>query len=81
MKNDDHQETKQKINIVKNFINRIDSTNKQNIEKQLQTHQSITKLIEDQLQADIIRLMKTLEILDSEEMNQILQLEKENCIC
>ena len=81
MKNDDHQETKQKINIVKNFINRIDSTNKQNIEKQLQTHQSITKLIEDQLQADIIRLMKTLEILDSEDMNQILQLEKENCIC
>ena len=81
MKNDYRQETKQKINIVKNFINRIDSTNKQNIEKQLQTHQSITKLIEDQLQADIIRLMKTLEILDSEDMNQILQLEKENCIC
>ena len=81
MKSDDLQETKQKIYIVKNFINRIDSTNKQNIEKQLETHQSITKLIEDQLQADIIRLMKTLEILDSEDMNQILQLEKENCIC
>ena len=54
MKNDDRQETKQKINLVKNFINRIDSTNKQNIEKQLQTHQWITKLIEDQLQADKI---------------------------
>ena len=52
MKNDDRQETKQKINIVKIFINRIDSINKQNIEKQLQTHQLITKLIEDQLQAD-----------------------------
>ena len=52
MKNDDRQETKQKINLVKNFINRIDSKNKQNIEKQLQTHQWITKLIEDQLQAD-----------------------------
>ena len=52
MKNDYRQETKQKINIVKNFINRTDSTNKQNIEKQLQTHQWITKLIEDQLQAD-----------------------------
>ena len=49
MKNDDRQETKQKINLVKNFINRIDSKNKQNIEKQLQTHQWITKLIEDQL--------------------------------
>ena len=54
MKNDDPQETKQKINIIKNFINRIDSANKQNIEKQLQTHQWITKLIEDQLQADKI---------------------------
>ena len=81
MKNDDPQETKQKINIIKNFINRIDSTNKQNIEKQLQTHQWITKLIEDQLQADIIRLMKTLKILDSKNINQILQLEKENYIC
>ena len=28
MKNDDRQETKQKINIVKNFINRVDSTKK-----------------------------------------------------
>ena len=81
MKNDDRQETKQKINLVKNFINRIDSKNKQNIEKQLQTHQWITKLIEDQLQADIIRLMKTLKILDSKNINQILQLEKENYIC
>ena len=52
MKNDYRQETKRKINIVKNFINRTDSTNKQNIEKQLQTHQWISKLIEDQLQAD-----------------------------
>ena len=52
MKSDDLQETKQKTNIVKNFINRIDSTNKQNIEKQLETHQWITKLIEDQLQTD-----------------------------
>ena len=39
MKNDDCQETKQRINIAKNFINRIDSINKQNIGKQLQTHQ------------------------------------------
>ena len=37
MKNDDRQETKQKINLVKNFINRIDSRNKQNIKKQLQS--------------------------------------------
>ena len=37
MKNDDRQETKQKINLVKNFINRIDSKKKQNIKKQLQS--------------------------------------------
>ena len=42
MKNNDRQETKQKINLVKNFINRFDLTNKQNIVKQLQTHQRIT---------------------------------------
>ena len=45
-------ETKQKINIVKNFIKRFDSANKQNIEKQLQTREWIIKLIEDQLQKD-----------------------------
>ena len=48
----DQIETKQKINIVKNFIKRFDSANKQNIEKQLQTHGWIIKLIEDQLQKD-----------------------------
>ena len=45
-------ETKQKINVIKNIINRIYSTNKQNIEKQLQTHEWITKFIEDQLKQD-----------------------------
>ena len=52
MKNNDRQETKQKINIVKNFIIRFDLTNKQNIAKQLQTHQWIRKLTEDPLQAN-----------------------------
>ena len=46
----DRIEIRQKINIVKNFINRFDSANKQNIEKQLQTHEWIIKLIEEQLQ-------------------------------
>ena len=41
MNNDDRQGTNQKLNIIKKLINRIDSTNKQNIEKQLQTHQWI----------------------------------------
>ena len=48
----DRIETRQKINMVKNFINRFDSVKKQNIEKQLQTHEWIIKLIEDQLQKD-----------------------------
>ena len=48
----DRIETKQKINIAKNFIKRFDSANKQNIEKQLQTRGWIIKLIEDQLQKD-----------------------------
>ena len=39
MNNDDRQGTNQKLDIIKKLINRIDSTNKQNIEKQLQTHQ------------------------------------------
>ena len=45
-------ETRQKINIAKNFINRFDSAKKQNIEKQLQTQEWMIKLIEDQLQRD-----------------------------
>ena len=47
-------ETTQKINIVKNIINRFNSTTKKkkNIEKQLQIHEWIIKLIEDQLQKD-----------------------------
>ena len=47
-------ETTQKINIVKNIINRFNSTKKKkkNIEKQLQIHEWIIKLIEDQLQKD-----------------------------
>ena len=48
----DRIDTRQKIDIVKNFINRFDSANKQNIEKQLQTHEWIIKLIEDQLQKE-----------------------------
>ena len=48
----DRIDTRQKIDIVKNFINRFDSANKQNIEKQLQTHEWIIKLIEDKLQKD-----------------------------
>ena len=48
----DRIDTRQKIDIAKNFINRFNSANKQNIEKQLQTHEWIIKLVEDKLQKD-----------------------------
>ena len=48
----DRIDTRQKIDIAKNFINRFNSANKQNIEKQLQTHEWIIKLVGDKLQKD-----------------------------
>ena len=38
MDQDEQNQTKQNIFVVKNLIKRSDSTNKQEIEKQLQTH-------------------------------------------
>ena len=48
-KTKDHNETIQKITILKNLINKIDSESKENIEKQIHSHKWISKLIEDQL--------------------------------
>ena len=42
-------ETKQKITLLKNFNKRFDTIKKADIEKQLQSHEWLTKLIEDQL--------------------------------
>ena len=49
MSQDDRTETKQKINILKNLNNRFGLIKKADIEKQLQLHEWLTKLIEDQL--------------------------------
>ena len=49
MDENEQKQTKQKIFTIKNLIKRFDSTNKQNIEKQLQW---IRKFIHDQLQAN-----------------------------
>ena len=49
MSQDDCTETKQKINILKNLNNRFGLIKKADIEKQLQSHEWLTKLIEDQL--------------------------------
>ena len=42
-------ETKQKITLLKKFNKRFDNIKKADIEKQLQSHEWLTKLIEDQL--------------------------------
>ena len=46
---DDRAETKQKINILKNLNKRFNLIKKTGIEKQLQLHEWLSKLIEDQL--------------------------------
>ena len=49
MSKDDRIETKQKINILKNLNNRFTLIKKTDTEKQRQSHEWLTKLIEDQL--------------------------------
>ena len=45
----DKTDTKQKITLLKNFIKRYDTTNIQNIEKQIKSHEWLSQLVEDQL--------------------------------
>ena len=47
----DKADTKQKITLLKNFIKRYDTTNIQNIEKQIKSHESLSQLVEDQLKS------------------------------
>ena len=49
MSQDDRTEMKQKINILKNLNNRFGLIKNADIEKQHQSHEWLTKLIEDQL--------------------------------
>ena len=49
MSQDDRTETKQKTNILKNLNDRFGLIKKADIEKQLQSHEWLTKLIEDQV--------------------------------
>ena len=49
MSEDDQHKTKQKINTLKKFNKRFSLTKKADIEKQLQLHEWLTKLVEDQL--------------------------------
>ena len=52
MSEDDQHKTKQKINTLKKFNKRFSLTKKADIEKQLQLHEWLTKLVEDQLKLD-----------------------------
>ena len=52
MSEDDQHKTKQKINTLKKFNKRFSLTKKTDIEKQLQLHEWLTKLVEDQLKLD-----------------------------
>ena len=50
MTKDDKTDTKQKITLLKNFIKRYDTTNMQNFEKQIKSHEWLLQLVEDQLE-------------------------------
>ena len=52
MSEDDRSETKQKIIILKNLNDKLSLTKNPDIEKQLESHKWLTKLIEDQLKID-----------------------------
>ena len=52
MSEDDQTKTKQKIDILKNLNKRFGSIKKTDIGKQLQSHEWLTKLVEDQLKLD-----------------------------
>ena len=49
MSKSDKTETKQKTTLLKNFNKRLDTIKKEDIEKQLQSHDWLTQLVEDQL--------------------------------
>ena len=52
MSEDGRTKTKQKINILKNLNKRFHLIKKAHIEKQLQSHEWLTKLVEDQFKLD-----------------------------
>ena len=49
MSKNDKTETKQKITLLENVNKRLDTIKKEDIEKQLQSHEWLTQFVEDQL--------------------------------
>ena len=66
MSKDDRAETKQKINILKILNKKFNLIKKTDIEKQLQSHEWLEKLIKDQLKLNktIICLVKILKAIN-----------------
>ena len=66
MSKDDRAETKQKINILKILNKKFNLIKKTDIEKQLQSHEWLEKLIKDQLKLNktIICLVKILKAVN-----------------
>ena len=49
MSKNDKTETKQKVTLLKNFNRRLNTIKKEDIKKQLESHESLAQLVEDQL--------------------------------
>ena len=84
MSEDGRTKTKQKINILKNLNKRFDLIKKAHIEKQLQSHEWHTKLVEDQFKLDKTTYHTfgdNFESGESKKNLKMLQLEKENYCC
>ena len=73
MSEDDQHKTKQKINTLKKFNKRFSLTKKADIEKQLQSHELFTKLVEDQLKLDKTTYHTFGENFESGELNNKLK--------
>ena len=79
--NADKKETKQKITLLKNRNKRLETAKNKDIEDQLQSHEWLNELIEDQLKNNAISYSLGQDYKNKKFSNKfpILQREKENC--
>ena len=73
----DKTETKQKITLLKNLNKRLDVAKKPDIEKQLQSHEWLTQLVEEQLDKTYYSFGENFENKELKNNFKMLQLEKE----
>ena len=79
--NADKKETKQKTTLLKNLNKRLETNKNKDIEYQLQSHEWLNQLIEDQLKNNTISYSLGQDYKNKKFSNKfsILQREKENC--